>query len=78
MEELSEYVGSVGAVSNLHDGGKDILELQVVIAFEIGAISSFEDCVGDISANFHGDDFDGTFFGPNHAWWMRLRRSALS
>ena len=65
MEELGEDVAGVWAIGALDDGGKDFFEEPVVDASKVGAVGSFEDCVGDVRTDFGGDGFGGALFGPD-------------
>ena len=58
---------SVEAIGALDNGSKDFFEEPVIDAAEIGAVGSFEDCVGDIRSHFGGDGFGGALLCP-HYW----------
>ena len=77
VEELREYVGSVGAVSALYDCGEDILELPVIDALEIGATVLRTVSVTSVPT-FVVMALAAPSFAPIMAWWMRLRQSASS
>eukprot|EP00804_Cyclotella_cryptica_P019055 CCRYP_014459-RA/>CCRYP_014459-RA protein AED:0.69 eAED:0.20 QI:0/0/0/0.5/1/1/2/0/510 len=65
LEELGEDFSGVQEIGALDDGGKDFFEEPVVNTAEIGAVGSFEDCIGDIRSYFCGDSFGGALFGSD-------------
>lgn len=61
--ELCVDIDGVGAISYRCNGCDEVDELGVIDTSKVGSTGSLEYGISDITANFIGDGFGGSFFG---------------